>query len=97
MKRFYVTKNVIRYPPTSINWYVRDRSYNTTANVMCDASTRRDAYIITKALNAMEKQIPSHDKNKTFDLTEGKMRGNIKFPNQSNRPIKPPNGPKERR
>ena len=59
MRRFYVSSY------TGFYWPVCDKSYNTTANVVCNALSRSDARMIATALNAMEDKIPSHNKRIT--------------------------------
>lgn len=65
MRRFYISNigwNAVTN--THRGYHVRDRSYQTSANVMCTAVSRSSANIIAAALNAMEEKIPSHNSAK---------------------------------
>ena len=65
MRRFYVTKGHIDLFTSRADGHpVHDRSYRTSANVVCYAITRRDAFIVAAALNAMEEKILSHNKKR---------------------------------
>ena len=69
MRRFYVSDGAMDFFTNSrMCYHVRDRSYPTSKNVMCNAVTRRDAYIVAAALNAMEEKIPSHNSRVTKRL-----------------------------
>ena len=65
MRRFYISNiGWDAFTNSHRGYYVRDRSYPTSANVMCDAVSRSSANIIAAALNAMEEKIPSHNSAK---------------------------------
>jgi hypothetical protein len=64
MRRFYVSKGHIDLFTNSVGGHpVHDRSYRTSANIVCYAITRKDAFVVAAALNAMEEKSPSHKRN----------------------------------
>jgi hypothetical protein len=75
MRRFYIS-NIGRdaFTNTHLGYCVRDRSYQTSANVMCNAVSRSSANIIAAALNAMEEKIPSHNKRKLKQVSKNGKR-----------------------